>query len=84
MKALAFEYHVKAEPAAISCLSPHCGEPGVDEIKSGRFRAIFANIGDRALIDRRPERDTFERLQVTGCTPGFHPGEGQGQEEAAI
>ena len=26
LKELEFEYHVKAEPAAISRLCPHCGE----------------------------------------------------------
>ena len=29
---------------------------GVDEIKLGRFRAIFTNIGDRTLIDMLPDR----------------------------
>lgn len=29
---------------------------GIDEIKLGRFRAIFTNIQDRALIDMLPDR----------------------------
>lgn len=40
---------------------------GVDEIKLGRFRAIFTNIGDRTLIDMLPDRysTSIERFMAS-------------------
>ena len=40
---------------------------GVDEIKLGRFRAIFTNIGDRTLIDLLPDRysTSIERFMAS-------------------
>jgi transposase len=40
---------------------------GVDEIKLGRFRAIFTNIGDRTLIDMLPDRygSSIERFLLS-------------------
>ena len=42
---------------------------GVDEIKLGRFRAIFTNIGERTLIDMLPDRYSTSIVKFMDSLP---------------